>query len=97
MDSYSHFPGFTLFQVKARIPSTLQPLDDEDEQRRAAVRRSREAESEKWESIRKEVDARRAQEQEMERNFVQQGSLAFSDTRSRSCFQELQLSTFLVV
>ena len=67
-------------QVKARIPSTLQPLDDEDEQRRAALRRSREAESEKWESIRKEVDARRAQEQEMERNFVQQGSLAFSDT-----------------
>ena len=84
MDSYSHFPGFTLFQVKARIPSTLQPLDDEDEQRRAALRRSREAESEKWESIRKEVDARRAQEQEMERNFVQQGnSLAFSDTEKK--------------
>ena len=36
------------FQVKARIPSTLQPLDDDDEQRRAALRRSREAESEKW-------------------------------------------------
>jgi len=64
--------GLEADKVKARIPSTLQPLDDEDEQRRAAVRRSREAESEKWESIRKEVDARRAQEQEMERNFVQQ-------------------------
>ena len=57
-------------KVRARVPTTLQSLDDEAEQRRAAQRRSREAESEKWDSIRREVEERREKEQERERNYV---------------------------
>ena len=57
-------------KVRARVPTTLQSLDDEAEQRRAAQRRSREAESEKWDSIRREVEERRVAEQERERNYV---------------------------
>ena len=57
-------------KVRARVPTTLQSLDDEAEQRRAALRRSREAESEKWDSIRREVEERRVAEQERERNYV---------------------------
>ena len=62
------------YGVTARVPTTLQPLDDKDEIRRAEMRRCREMESQKWDSIRKEVEDRRLREKEQDRTLVDQAN-----------------------
>ena len=54
----------------ARVPTTLQPLNDGDEAKRVEQRKLREQESMKWERLGREVEERRKREEEERRKYI---------------------------
>ena len=52
------------------MPSSLQPLNDGGEAKRAAQKKIREEDSMKWERLRQEVGERKQKEDEERRKFV---------------------------
>ena len=54
----------------ARVPTTLQPLNDGDEKKRIERMKLREEESLKWERLGREVEERRRREEEERRRYV---------------------------
>ena len=54
----------------ARVPTTLQPLNEGDEAKRIEQRRIREEESQKWERLGREVEERRRRDEEERRKYI---------------------------
>ena len=54
----------------ARVPTTLQPLNDGDEAKRIEKMKLREQESLKWERLGREVEERRRRDEEERRRYI---------------------------